>query len=387
MKSSKGLETGLPPISGFVLTTVKENPLVEVIMRSPLPAQERNSTVLATWTYGAGKAVALTTDAGNRWANTWTEWENYDKLFSQMIRWSMRPTNDLGNFSVATNVKDGKTQVIITALDQDEQFLNDLSMSGTIVSPEMASIPLQIEQTAPGRYVGEFASEESGTYLIGVNPGGDRAPIRTGVNVGYSAEYRDIETNLPLLETLASLPAKDGPAGNFVQVGLQADSREQLLASNPFRRDLAPAIANQPVWPWLLLIGSCVFFTDVFVRRVQIQFDWVMPVVTRVRDFVMRRQRAAPVPETMSRLRSRKKEIGEQLDRGRSSARFDAGESVADETPIEAVTPTAAAKPQRPQTPTQEPEEKPTQESYTERLLKAKRKVWDDRDDNPKKDS
>ena len=243
---------------------MKENPLVEVILRSPQPVDERNATVLASWTYGAGKAVALTTDAGGRWANAWTEWDNYNKFFSQMIRWSMRPTNDLGNFSVATNVKDGKTQVIITALDQDEQFLNDLAMSGTVVSPGMESIPLSIEQIAPGRYIGEFASDDSGSYLIVVNPGGERAPIRTGVNVGYSAEYRDIETNMPLLQTLASLPAKNGLPGNIVEAGLNTPNRQELLASNPFRRDLAPAISNQPIWPWLMLIGSCVFFADVF---------------------------------------------------------------------------------------------------------------------------
>ena len=382
----EGLESGLPPISGFVLTTVKENPLVEVIMRSPQPADERHSTILATWTYGAGKSVALTTDAGGRWANSWTEWENYDKLFSQMIRWSMRPTNDMGNFSVATNVRDGNTQVIITALDQDEQFLNDLAMSGTVISPEMASIPLRIEQTAPGRYVGEFPSDESGSYLIAINPGPDRAPIRTGVNVGYSAEYRDIETNMALLETLAKLPAKDGPAGNLVEVGLDATDRQQLLASNPFRRDLAPAIANQPVWPWLLMLGSCVFFADVFVRRVQINFEWVAPMAAKARDFVLRRQRAAPAPETMSRLRSKKKEIGEQLDRGRTSARFEPSEAASAAPPVQPTGEATGSRPKRPQQPVEEPEEPASQESYTERLLKAKRKVWDDRGEEPKKD-
>lgn len=380
----EGLDGTLPPISGFVLTTVKENPLVEVIVRSPLPADERHSAILAAWTYGAGKSVALTTDAGGRWANAWTQWENYDKFFSQMVRWSMRPTDELGNFSVATSVRDGKTQVIVTALDQDEQFLNDLSMSGTVVSPEMASLPLRMEQTAPGRYIGEFPSEDSGSYLIVVNPGGDRAPIRTGVNIGYSAEYRDIETNMALLETLAKLPAKDGPAGNLVEVGLNSADREQLLASNPFRRDLAPAIANQPIWPWLMLVGSCVFFADVFVRRVQIQFDWVKPMLTRVGDFVLRREKAVPVPETMSRLRSRKKEIGEKLDRGRAAARFESSDTPADSPPVAptATTPSTKPTPAKPQP--DAAEEEPSQESYTERLLKAKRKVWDDRDKDSK---
>src|SRR4051794_25870733 len=60
----QGLDKTLPPISGFVLTTVKENSLVDVISRSPLPGEPENSTVMASWTFGLGKAVAFTTDAG-----------------------------------------------------------------------------------------------------------------------------------------------------------------------------------------------------------------------------------------------------------------------------------------------------------------------------------
>lgn len=377
----EGLEGGLPPIDGFVLTSVKQNPLVEVILRSPLPADERNSAVLAAWTYGAGKAVALTTDAGNRWANRWTQWENYDKLFSQMIRWSMRPTGDLGNYTVATNVREGSTQVIITALDQEERFLNDQAMNGTVVTPDMTSIPLRIEQTAPGRYVGEFPSEQAGSYLIVVNTGSGGAPIRTGVNVGYSAEYRDNQTNMALLRTLADLPAKDGPPGELVEVGLDAEEADQLQVNNPFRRDLAPAVANRSIWPWLVLVGSCLFFADVFVRRVQIQFDWLWTLLGRCRDFVLRRQRAVPVPETMSRLRSRKQEIGEQIESRRSTARF-AGSADAPEA-IETVASPTKQTSKAPQPKQEEPEEEPTGESYTERLLKAKRQVWKDRDDKP----
>ena len=51
----QGLEDTFPPVSGFVLTSVKENSLVEVILRSPLPTEAQNSTILAAWTYGLGK--------------------------------------------------------------------------------------------------------------------------------------------------------------------------------------------------------------------------------------------------------------------------------------------------------------------------------------------
>jgi len=384
----QGIEGGVPPISGFVLTTIKENPLVEVLLRSPQPVTEKNSTVLATWTYGAGKSVALTTDAGNRWADRWAGWDGYDKLFSQMVRWAMRPTGDLGNFSVATAVGEGKTQVVITALDREDEFLNNQSMSGSVVAPDMTSVPLRIEQTAPGRYVGEFPSELAGSYLLVINPGPGQAPIRTGVNVGYSAEYRDNETNMALLKTLANMSAKDGPPGMLVEAGLDLSQPEQILAANPFRRDLQPAIANQSIWPWLILVGSCLFFADVFVRRVQVNFLWLTPLLAKARDWVLRREPATAVPETMGRLRSRKREISEQIEGRRAATRFEEPVDAAEATSAVATSSTAAppakhAGPQSTEEISDEARDPAAEPSYTERLLKAKRQVWHDREQGP----
>ena len=93
------------------------------------PKSEKYNTLLASWTYGLGKAVAFTSDAGRRWATAWTSWENYDKLFSQIVRWSMRPGGDHGKFTLSTEVQNGKVQVVVTALDKENDFLNFLNMS------------------------------------------------------------------------------------------------------------------------------------------------------------------------------------------------------------------------------------------------------------------
>ena len=78
---------------GFVLTSLKENPLVEVSLLSPKPAGEKNRTVLASWTYGLGRAVAFTSDCGARWTTDWQgDRDAYDRIFGQIVRWSMRPT-------------------------------------------------------------------------------------------------------------------------------------------------------------------------------------------------------------------------------------------------------------------------------------------------------
>jgi hypothetical protein len=382
----RGVEGGgVPPVDGYVLTTVKQNPLVEVILRAPNPAKEENTTLLAAWTYGAGKSVVMTTDAGKRWASGWTQWEGYDKLFSQMVRWAMRPTGDTGDFTVATDVRDGRTEVVVTAMGEDEGFLNNQSMSAQAVTPDMKTVEIPIEQVAPGRYVGSFPSEMAGSYLIMVNPGQGKAQLRTGVNVGYSAEYRDNETNTSLLRSLAKIPAGDKPEniGEFTEEGLAAVALAERLAENPFRRDLPPAIMNQSIWPWLIVFGSVLFWSDVFVRRVQVNFDWLFVALGQAWDYIRGREREAVVPETMSRLRSRKQEIDQQIEGRRTTARF----TITDPTVAEGPPPVAGlAEPDKPQraTPAEEKPEIPPGESYTERLLKAKKQVWQDRDDEKK---
>ena len=59
----------------------------------------------------------------------------YDRFFSQMVRWSMRPTGDTGKFTVATDVQGSKTRVVVSALDKDDEFLNYQTMTGTVLGP------------------------------------------------------------------------------------------------------------------------------------------------------------------------------------------------------------------------------------------------------------
>ncbi len=381
----QGLQSPLPPVSGFVLTSVKQNPLVEVILRSPKPVAKKNATILAAWTYGAGKAVALTTDSGQRWAQRWTGWDGYDKLFSQMVRWSMRPFGDTGNFSVATHVQDGQTQIIVTAQDENEEYLNDQSMKATIIAPDMTTRTVPIGQTAPGRYVGSFPSQATGSYLIMVNPGVGRAALRTGVNIGYSVEYLDREANMELLKSLAGLVARHGAAGVLSKPGLDSKRVDLLLRENPFRRDLPPVMTGQSVWPLMVLVGSCLFFADVFVRRVQVNFLWVLPWLSRMRDGVLRRAPETPEPETIGRLKSRKRQIGADIDNRRAQARFELGDRELDVDPLaEDATPAGSLAKQGksglpPVRPTLETSEEANEESYTERLLKAKKKLWRER--------
>ncbi len=378
-----GIEEPLPPITGFVMTTVKANPLVEVELVAPVSKDDANNTILASWTYGAGRAVCLTTDAGARWAGSWTSWEGYDKLFSQVIRWSMRPVGQQGKYSLATDVEAGRVRVVVTALDKEDEFLNFLDLAGAVVGPDMQPLPLQLEQTAPGRYVGSFDATDAGNYFITLSPGAGQAPIRSGVNVPYSAEFRDRSTDEPLLEMLAAMEPLGGEPGQVVTSGTSNNTDEQLeswLATDVFRSGLAKAESSQGIWHLLVFVASCLFFFDVLIRRVSLSLMWIPPLAVRVRDRLLGRELAPAATQYMDRLRSSKEQVSERIEKQRASARFEPVEDPPSaEDVFEDFTDDLPAKPlARPRAGGIE-EAKPEEESYTSRLLKAKKKVWEDR--------
>lgn len=384
----RGLDGPPPPLKGYVLTHVKENPLVEVVLRAPRPADPANTTILAGWTYGIGRSVALTTDAGARWATEWSGWEGYEKLTSQVVRWAMRPAGEQGKFSVATDVRDGRAQVVITSLDDADQFQNFLDMTATVVGPNMEPIDLKVEQTAPGRYVGAFPADEDGSYFVMVHPGARQAPLRTGVNVPYSAEYRSRATDEALLESLARLAPRGGAPGKVLPAVTPDPPETQSAAADPFRHDLPRAKRSRQAWQYALLVGSCLFFCDVFTRRVAVSFAWAAPLAGRVRDRLLGRRGPLPVDETLERLRSRKEQVGQAIEQRRAAARFepttdgppgDPANGDVVEQELAGGGSSAAAPPKTAPANLSTPPAAEG-ETYTERLLKAKKGAWKERD-------
>jgi len=383
----RGIDSPPPAINGFVLTTRKENPLVEVSMISLDPPTPKNATLLASWTYELGRTVALTTDAGQRWANSWTEWE-YDKLFSQIVRWSMRPVAEEGQFTLATDVKDGKVKVVVNALDKDDKLLNYLHLGGSAVDPSMQSVDFELEQTSAGRYVGEFDASKAGSYFVTVstpNPNstdGDTRPItiRTGINVPYSSEFRDRESNFALIESLAKSTPRGGGEGKVITGPMSVSGIPQLLETNTFLHDLAKAVSSRDVWPWLMLFASCVFLSDVFVRRVSVHFYWILPLLVAVRDRLLRRAAAPVLVERLERLRISKEVVTHQIDERRAAARFESSSEEPVSTDVlEGKAAAAPLETSRRQKSAGVAESQQEEETYTERLLKAKQKVWKDR--------
>jgi len=128
------------------------------------------------------------------------------------------------------------------------------------------------------------------------------------------------------------------------------------------------------------------FFGDVFVRRVLVNFAWVPAVAGRVRDKMLRRQ-PKPAPEqTIERLRSRKAAIAQEIDQRRAAARFEPTPDAPVPGTLEPDMSAATTQPDKRSEPKPD-QAKPAEgekadDEYTRRLLEAKKKFRGQRKDD-----
>ncbi len=297
----------LPPITGYVLTTIKQNPLVEVLAATPRQPQP-NSTIAAAWTYGLGRAAVLTTDIGQRWATAWPTWDNYDKLLLQLVRRSMRSHDANERLAMSTEFRDGKVRLVVTALDREDQHLNYLSLSAAAVRPDGSVEEHALEQTAPGRYVATIDAAEPGNYFLSVSGGAGTAPLRTAVEVLQTAEFDRLKSNDSLLAGLAARTPAAGEPGSVISSPQGLSDAEEMLKTDVFRPGVAPAVSRSRIWPLVLLAASLVFLGDVFCRRVMISFGWLSALVAWL-PWLGRRAAAVATPQPMERLKHSKASV------------------------------------------------------------------------------
>ncbi len=372
----------LPILKGYVITEQKAGADQEIAA----PPGEGDSTldpILATWTYGLGKTAAFTSDAGRKWGVHWVSWEDYRKFWTQLVRWVSRDRGGAG-FLATRTVEGERGTLSLDVLDEAGNFINGLSLTGTVVSPALESRSVEARQVAPGRYQAEFPVGEKGTHLVSLRyeHAGATRVFTTGLSAPYSPEYRHLATSEDLLRAVASA------AGGKV-----LDPADPAAV---FSRDFSAARTAQDLWRPLVTAAAAVFFLDVLVRR--LAFDpWRSLLAAIVWARSLRRgpgaRRTPADPRLEALLRRKSEALG---GRAPPPVSYEPRESAAPLGEIEpagrpqAAPPPVAAKAagvERTTTAAAAPAPGPKGEpvpatpaepaSYTERLLAAKRRAME----------
>jgi hypothetical protein len=400
------LPEDLPPLYGFVRTTAKVSPLVEKEILGP-PQGDQDFPILASWQFGLGKSAAFTSDARSgagkqTWDRDWAPSPIYKRFWEQMVDWSLRAVES-GSLTMTTEYRDGKVKVIVEARDKNNNRpITDLRLRGAVTTPSGkveggGKSTLKFEQKSSGRYEAVFKAEEAGSYFIAAQPVRFRKiqrkviengkevikeeereepfdSVRAGVTVPYSPEFADVETNAGLLEELRRMTGgnsymDDGPTLNDVAASGQL-----------FRPGPPQARSMQPFWHWLVFLAGFVLVADVAVRRIALELE---VIITPARKLWAKLRGQVPVaeatPQFLDRLRSRREEVTETLER--RATRFEGGDEPPESPPEETG---GAPVPRSPTPPTPQPglaPQKPEEpQDFASRLMKAKKKVWEERD-------
>jgi hypothetical protein len=308
-----------------------------------------------------------------------------------------------------TEYSDGRVRVTLDARDENNRPLTDLVLRGGVTSPlakgeSDRKLELKFEQKNSGLYEAEFKADEAGSYFINAqavrtvktNEKGKEVmkeesfdSVRAGVTIPYSPEFADLESNTALMERLRDMTggktlSEDllGKAANTSDP--EANNVRNELAQAVFRQGLPQFRNLQPIWFWLVFFAGVGLFFDVAVRRIAIQPAEAFSAAERVWSKLRGRAAvAAQTPQFIDRLKSRKAQVSEALEQLRAARRFEGGDRSVS-VPSGAEEAESAAPLSRAPRPVPQqrigPEAQKEATDYASRLLKAKKKVWQERE-------
>ncbi|OLD68483.1 MAG: hypothetical protein AUF63_02870 [Candidatus Rokubacteria bacterium 13_1_20CM_70_15] len=250
-----------PPLGGYVATTLKST--AELVLMS-----HQEDPVLATWRYGLGRAAAFTSDAKAKWAVLWLRWRDFNKFWSQLVRWTLRSGSRSDTVALVER-HDDVGEIVVDAVDTKGEFINFLDSQVGVVAPNRERTVIDLEQVGPGRYRGRFPVTQEGVYLVGMaQRRADRVigSQLAGLVVPYAQELRDLGVDEALLRELAELTG-----GSAL-----ASPRDAFLTGRRRSR------ITVEVWPWLVGLVAVLLIPDIALRRLGPgAFGWVVGLARR----------------------------------------------------------------------------------------------------------
>jgi uncharacterized membrane protein len=245
----------VPSLVGYVATTPK--PAGRVILST-----HQEDPLLAAWQYGLGRAVAWTSDATGRWAQSWVAWEEFARFWAQTVRWSIVERMDRPA-ELTVTPEGERAWATLDVVGEEGAPVNGLDAQLSVVGPAGETHQLTLAQEAPGRYAGHFPAAAEGAYLMRVSGSLMEEPLlafTTGWVRGYSPEYGALQGDPTYLTRLAELGG-----GRMLEEAAQSA-----------RHDVAGRGVRRELWPYLLAMAALLVPVDVGVRRLAVsRRDWV----------------------------------------------------------------------------------------------------------------
>ncbi|HLG17292.1 MAG TPA: VWA domain-containing protein [Blastocatellia bacterium] len=288
--------TAAPQLGGYVGTAERDSLQSPAIMSL---VSDKDDPVYAVWQYGLGRAAAFTSDAKPRWAAGWMNWPGFGQFWAQVLRDTLRREGAM-DLTPRVEINAGRGHITVDATTPEGGSRNNLRLSAHVVAPDLSPSNVQLEQTAAGRYEGEFAAPTRGAYLVSVSEEVGRPASVTGSVSSYSPEFNitgedstllaqlSEETGGRVISTSGSDAASGAGSEGAVEPGGGASNEVGLFERRGTRT------LPREIWQVLMLVALLLLPIDVGVRRVHVTREQMI----EARRWVARRfgrRRAAEV--------------------------------------------------------------------------------------------
>ena len=240
-----GVPEKLPPLGGYVLTTRK--PAADLHLVVPDEKQEP-VPLLASWRYGNGRVVALTTQGAGAWTTEWQALAEYPLLWSQIVRHILSGPGDA--LSPRLTRHGDEIEVDVDALNPEGMSREGLKITASLAghgTTSEAAAPLSLSEVSPGRYQGKLTLDRPGEFTLRV--AADQAVAEKPLFVGYPALYEFTRVDP---RRLAALAAATG--------GRVLASEEQIFTGGQSRW------VARAAWQVWVLVALALFLVDLIVR-------------------------------------------------------------------------------------------------------------------------
>ncbi len=219
----------LPPLKGYVATEMKPHASLDAYV----DRGGRRDPVIASWKFGAGKTVAVTTDASGRWSGPWISGKVFSPLWNRILTWMTPETAAEQKLDVALGYHAGKIRVKLT--DYSEQpGLGSHLVTALVTRPDGSKTETALGQEAPGELSGAIDAPAPGTYYIEVKSADlsntALPPLAYTVSPAVNAELPRPAPNYGLLEQLASATGgRLNPSPSDVELTRPTTERRESL--------------------------------------------------------------------------------------------------------------------------------------------------------------
>lgn len=239
----------LPPLKGFVATELKPGAALSVFVNSG----GARAPIVASWKYGAGKALAMTTDASGRWSARWIENGVFAPLWDKLIGWLAPGATGRADIGVALGYRAGRIEIRLTDYSVTAGTA-DRALNAVVTAPNGAHFDAMLAPDGPGELAGSIEAAAPGNYFIQLRPprGANVVypPLAYTVSAAIDAELPRPAPNYGLLEHLASATG-----------GRLNPAPGELAVARPGFEQSAP------LSPWLIVAAMLLLMGEALIRR------------------------------------------------------------------------------------------------------------------------